>query len=360
MLDARELAERHAAELLGRPLLGPPPAQAAESLAGRRVLVTGAAGSIGPRLTDALLAGGAAEVQLVDHHEASLFNLFRRFGGQADRVHFVLADVRDRRRLAETLRDRRPEVVVHLAAFKHVPFGEAFPTETVAVNVLATRQLLDLAAEHGVERFVYPSSDKACAPPSLYGATKRLGEWLAKRAARRGGMLVNVARYVNILGTQGSVVETLVQQVAAGRPLGLTDPAMTRYWIAMSEALWLALTAATTPASGQTLMLDAREEVPLVEMARRVARLVAGPAGEDYPVEFGGSRPGERLHERLLADEERFEPGPVEGILRVAHAGEAVRLEQVESVVDRVACLLERGDGARLKAEVMRAAAELQ
>jgi FlaA1/EpsC-like NDP-sugar epimerase len=360
VLDASVFAEEHASELLGRPLLGPPLDRVCGPLRGRRVLVTGAAGSIGVPLAEALLASGVGELSLLDHHEASLFNLYRRFGQREASVQLILADVRDRRRLEETLERRRPQVIVHLAAYKHVPFGEAFPSETIAVNVLGTKYLLELAGQLGVERFVYPSSDKACAPPSLYGATKRLGEWMARRAASSGGMAVNVSRFVNILGTQGSVVETFLKQVAGRQPLGITDRSMTRYWIAMREAVWLLVAAATDASSGQTLMLDARDEVSVVEVAQRVARLCGAAPDGAYPIVCSGARPGERLRERLLADLEWFEPGPAQGLLCVRHPEEADRLERVGALVESLVAALKSGDADTLKQQAMQAALTLQ
>jgi FlaA1/EpsC-like NDP-sugar epimerase len=358
MLEGSELAQRHAAELLGRPEVGASPEEAAGWLAGRRVLITGAGGSVGRRLAAAIAEAGPARLVLIDHHEASLWDLHRRFGERSETVSLMLADIRNGPRVAEALRRWQPEVVFHLAAYKHVPFGEVFSDEAFGVNVLGTRSLLQLAAENGVERFVYPSSDKACKPPSLYGATKRLGEVLVRRAARRTGLSYNVARFVNILGTQGSVIETFAQQVGQGNPLTVTDPAMTRYWIGMNEALWLLLTVAGSPAGEQTLMLDAREEIAVVEMARRVYRLLRGEDGT-CQLAYGTPRPGERLREQLLSANERFEPGPQAGLLRVIDARADDHLECLGPLIDELAAL-GSGDPARLREAAMAAARELQ
>ena len=195
MLDGSEFARQHAAELLGRSELGEPPEVAARWLAGRRVFITGAGGSVGRPLAAAIAGAGPARLVLVDHHEASLWDLHRRFADYGETVSLLPADIRDRSRMCEALRSWQPEVVFHLAAYKHVPFGEAFPDEAFRVNVLGTLALLELAGAIGVERFVYPSSDKACKPPSLYGATKRIGEALVRRAARRTRLSYNVARF---------------------------------------------------------------------------------------------------------------------------------------------------------------------
>ena len=357
MVDARDTARRHASELLGRAELGETPATAAGWLAGRRVLITGAGGSVGGPLAAAIAESGPERLVLLDHHEASLWELHRQFSGR-EGVELSLADVRNAARLGEALGRWRPEVVFHLAAYKHVPFGEVFADEAFAVNVVGTRRLVELAAEHGVERLVYPSSDKACNPPSLYGATKRLSEVLVRRLARRSGRAFNVARFVNILGTRGSVIETFAGQVEAGQPLTITDARMTRYWIGMNEAIWLLLCAAAS-VGGQTLMLDAREEITVVEMGRRVCRLLRGdPNG--VPIVYGTIRPGERLREELLSASERFEPGPRAGLLRVVDGRADEHLEAIEECVDRLTELAEAGEIEELREAAMDAARRLQ
>ena len=210
--------------LLGRPELPLDWTAAKRELAGARVLVTGAGGSVGSRLAETLLDLGPAHLTLLDHHDHALFGLRRRLDDltrERPRTRpswsLALADIRDRGRMQRVLDEARPDVIFHMAAYKHVPFGEEFPEETFAVNVLATDQLLRLAAERGITRLVYPSSDKAVHPPSLYGATKRLSETLVGRFAHDLERRFVAVRYVNILGTHGSAIETFAAQVA-GRP----------------------------------------------------------------------------------------------------------------------------------------------
>lgn len=344
--------------LLGRPELVHDFEAALEALAGQSVLVTGAAGSIGRMLARTLIATPGLRLTLLDHHEHSLFELQRSLS-EVDpcRGRFVLADVRDTARMARVLRASRPDVIFHLAAYKHVHFGEQFPEETVRVNVVATRELLRLAAEAGVARFVYPSSDKAVNPPSLYGATKRLSEVLVYAAARHGHAWAAL-RYMNVLGTRGSVLETFAAQLEAGQPLTVTDAAMTRYWISQREAIWLALQAAQTEA-GSLLMLDVREEVPVVEMASRLAGQL-GARGAAYPMVFTGARPGERLREQVLGPHEHLAPGPVPGVVRVVDERREQHEARVEALVDELAELCDAGSADELRAATMRAAHALQ
>jgi FlaA1/EpsC-like NDP-sugar epimerase len=343
--------------LLGRPGLGEAPAQAAGWLAGHRVLITGAGGSVGRPLAAAVAGANPAALVLLDHHEASLWELHRRHA--APGVNLVLADVRHGPGLASVLREHRPDTIFHLAAYKHVPFGEAFPGEVFSVNVAATRRLLDTAVEAGVERFVYPSSDKACDPPSLYGATKRLSEVLVRQAAAHAKRGFNVARFVNILGTQGSVIETFAQQIRRRQPLTVTDPAMTRYWVSMDEAIWLLLSVARLDRGGQTLLLNEPNEISVVEMAHRVRKLLRGDP-EDCRIIFGVPRPGERLRERLASRSESLLPGPHPGLLQVEDRAAAAHLAAIETAVAELMSLAERGDSAALRDTAMNVARQLQ
>jgi FlaA1/EpsC-like NDP-sugar epimerase len=357
MPDGRDLSRLQPAELLGRVELCPSLFEAAAGFAGRRVLITGAGGSVGPELT-ASLTPVAEQVVLVDHHEASLWQLHRRFG-DLPTVQLLLTDIRNPVRVADALRRWQPELIFHLAAYKHVPFGEVFSDETFSVNVLGTSVLLEMAVEAGVERFVYPSSDKSCDPPSLYGATKRLAEVLVRKTAERHGQRYNVARFVNILGTRGSVIETFAQQVQQGRPLTVTDPDMTRYWISMNEAIWLLLSAAGLERGGQTLMLDTPEEVPVVEMARRVCQLLLGDR-DACEISFGSPRDGERLREKLLSASERFVETPRAGLLTVVDDRSAEHLARIEPLLDQLTSLAGSSDVDELRAAVMGAAGALQ
>src|SRR5262249_27392987 len=157
----------------------------------------------------------------------------------------------------------QPEVVIHLAAAKHVPYGQRFPEGAVATNVLATRDLLEAAERTDTAVFVYPSSDKSVEPPSVYGASKRLAEALVQ--ARADQKRWSVVRFVNIIGTRGSVIETFTQQVLADRPLSVTDERMTRFWISMREAMWCALIAARCATAGEVVMPECGEPVPVLE-----------------------------------------------------------------------------------------------
>ena len=357
-------APPQAALLLGRPEVSGALAAAAAWLRGKRVLVTGAAGSVGWHLAHLLAGANPERLVLLDHHEHSLFSLERALAatGQHDHLAYELLDVRDPRRLGRALRQHQPQVIVHLAAAKHVPYGERFPEGVVEANVLATRTLLDLADEVGVETFVYPSSDKSVDPPSLYGATKRLCEALVQQRAlaARADRRWLLVRYVNILGTRGSVIETFTQQVLQGASLSVTDERMTRYWIGMDEALWVILAAGECGARGSIAMVDCGEPVPVLETARRLAGWYR-PERQPYPIALTGIRPGERLHEVLLSANEAWGPGPAAGLKAVQTRRDPARLAEAPAVADELRRLVEASaDGAAIRQIAMQAAERLQ
>lgn len=309
--------DAHAETLLGRPELQTDFGLAASFLRGRRLLVTGAGGSVGRALSLALAEFHPRSLVLLDHHEHSLFDLSRRLGElpNGTPIDYALTDVRNERKVRALFGEHRPEVVFHLAATKHVPLAEKFPDESVDVNVFGTLSLVRLATELATEVLLYTSSDKACNPPSLYGATKRLAETLVQQAAQSASRRFSVVRYVNILGSQGSVLETFADQLRRSQPMTITSPEMTRYWISMREAVWLITSAACWAESGRIYMLDARQEVTVVEMAQRVAGLLG--FHQPQQLAFTQVRPGERLREELLGGSERFAPGPQPGVLVV-------------------------------------------
>jgi FlaA1/EpsC-like NDP-sugar epimerase len=336
--------------LLGRPERVLDLAGAADVLRGRRILVTGAGGSVGVPLVERLLTYGPARLVLLDSHEDSLFRLQRRLREAHPPPALLLGDVRNPAKVAALFRDYRPEVVFHLAAYKHVHFGEGQPDEPIAVNVLGTQALVDAALVHDVAAFVYTSSDKAVNPSGAYGATKRLAELVVREAGRRAAGRYVVVRFVNVLGTRGSVIETFLEQLAAGQPLTITDAAMTRYWMSMREAVELLLAAVRAP-TGATLLLDPGPPVAVLDMAARLRTLVGAATASDAV--YLGTRPGERLAEELASPGERLVPGPITGLLAVERLGDDAPLASVRAEVAGLAAALAAEDstlGTRLMA----------
>jgi len=348
-------------ELLGRP--SPPLSLvgAEELISGRRVAVTGAAGSVGGPLVQMLAGLQPALLLLLDHHEHSLFRLRVEAAEQLGAAtRWVLADIRDRRKMERVFREIRPDVVFHLAAYKHVPLGEENPDQTVEVNLGGTRTLIELSAEFGVGRFLYPSSDKAVNPPSVYGSTKRIAERLVQAADREFSTGLSIVRFVNIVGTRGSVIETLSAQIAAGKPLTLTDAGMTRYWITMPEATRLLVQTACAPKSGVVFMPDTGPAINLVEMARHLYQLLS-PDGGKCPIRYIGARPGERMHEILLSDHERAEATPYPGIVQVVSSrAHLPSYEEMSGLIDSLLKTASAGEPATLRRKALDLAQSLQ
>jgi len=288
---------------------------------GSTVLVTGAGGSIGSELARQVFAVGPARLILVDRAESPLYLIQReletrraRGNGSGDvRVH--LANVASRAPMMRLIATEKPDIIFHAAAYKHVPMMEEHPSDATYVNVGGTLVLLEAAAEAGVARFVFVSSDKAVRPSSVMGATKRVGEMLVADAARRTGRPYVSVRFGNVLGSTGSVVPIFQEQLENGEPLTVTHPDMTRYFMTIPEAAWLILDAAALGQSGDLFMLDMGERVRIMDLARDLVRL-AGRDPDSQAIETIGLRPGEKLHEELFYAMEQVEPTLSAKVLR--------------------------------------------
>jgi FlaA1/EpsC-like NDP-sugar epimerase len=269
-------------------------------LAGRRVLVTGAGGSIGSEIVRQVAAAAPATLVAVDHDESHLHDMAATADGA---VIQVLADIRDRTAVERAFQRHKPEIVFHAAAHKHVPLLEDHPSEAILTNVAGTQHLLEAAAAVGVERFVFISTDKAVAPKSVMGASKRLGEHLVLGEAPPGATHAAV-RFGNVIGSRGSVVPTFVRQIEEGGPVTVTDERMTRYFMSIPEAVQLVLQAAALAEGGDLFVLDMGEPVRILDLAERMIRLSGLRPGIDIEVRVTGVRPGEKLVEELLNEDE--------------------------------------------------------
>ena len=301
-VDIRPVTE---ADLLGRPPADIDPEEISAYLTGRRVLVTGAGGSIGSELCRTIARFNPASLVMVDRDESGLHATQLSIDGRAmlDSRDLELADLRDRPRLRQIFDDHRPEVVFHAAALKHLPLLEMYPEEAWKSNVVVTHDLLEIALEHGVDRFVNISTDKAADPTSVLGWTKRIGERLTADAARRAraGQNYISVRFGNVLGSRGSVLTAFEAQVHAGGPITVTHPEVTRYFMTIEEAARLTVYAGAIGRPAEVLVLDMGEPVLILDVARRFAQR-AEPALE---VVFTSLRHGEKVHEVLFASDER-------------------------------------------------------
>jgi FlaA1/EpsC-like NDP-sugar epimerase len=297
--DIRPLTER---DLLGRREITLDIDGVAGYLTGRRVLVTGAGGSIGSELCRQISRFAPSSLVMVDRDESALQSVQLSIEGTGllDHRELVVCCIRDLPRLEEVFCEHQPEVVFHAAALKHLPLLEMHPEEGWKTNVWGTQNLLDLCGSHGVERFVNISTDKAAEPSSVLGRTKRVAEQLTSHAgARQSGTYLSV-RFGNVLGSRGSVLPLFRTQIEAGGPVTVTDPEVTRFFMTIPEACELVIQAGALGRDGEVLVLDMGEPVRIADLARR---LIAA-SGQDVELVYTGLRPGEKLHEVLFGEDE--------------------------------------------------------
>ena len=311
--DIRPLTE---ADLLGRRELSLDIDAVAHYLTGRRVLVTGAGGSIGSELCRQIHRFAPAALIMLDRDETALQSVQLSIEGRGlleDR-NLVVACVRDRERLAQVFADHRPQVVFHAAALKHLSLLELHPEEGFKTNVIGTANMVDLAVQFGVGHFVNISTDKAAEPTSVLGRTKRLAERLVADAARRSDGIFISVRFGNVLGSRGSVLPVFREQIARGGPVTVTHPEVRRYFMTIPEACELVIQAGAIGCDGEVMVLDMGEQVRIVELAER---LIA-ESGQPVEIVYTGLRPGEKLAEQLFAEGEEPRPSAHPLIFRVA------------------------------------------
>ena len=295
-------------DLLGRHPIETDVDAIAGYLTGRRVLVTGAGGSIGSELCRQISRFGPAELMMLDRDESALHAVQLSIEGRAllDSPNLILADIRDRDRVRDIFVERRPEVVFHAAALKHLSLLEAAPAEALKTNIWGSSTVLEAARLAGVDRFVNISTDKAAAPQSVLGYSKRIAERLTASMAQRSTGTYLSVRFGNVLGSRGSVLMAFREQVRNGGPITVTHPDVTRYFMTVQEAVQLVIQAGAIGRPGEALVLEMGLPIRIADVARRLA------AESPNPVEivFTGLRPGEKLHEEILGEGE-FDDRPV-------------------------------------------------
>ena len=294
-------------------------------IGGRRVLVTGAGGTIGSELCRQIAALGPAQLALVDNSEYALYHIDLELAEDRPTLArtAILADVRAPTRMRAVFAEQRPNLVFHAAAYKHVPLSEANPCETIATNVGGTRTVAELCGSGGVDAMVLISTDKAVNPTSVMGASKRVAEAIGQAMALASDTTsYATVRFGNVLGSTGSVVPLFERQLARGRPLTVTHEDATRYFMTTREAVELVLQAAAGANDeayrGKIFVLDMGEPVRISDLAEQMIRLAGLEPGGDGKIEYVGLRPGEKLHEELFHDRERVDPTSMDGILLAA------------------------------------------
>jgi FlaA1/EpsC-like NDP-sugar epimerase len=318
--------------------------------AGRRILVSGAGGSIGSELCRQLATYDPAALTLLGHGENSIFLLEQELRVLFPRlpVSSVICDIRDRPRLDEVFGRERPEIVFHSAAHKHVPLMERNVAEAVSNNVLGTRSIAQAAVRHGVQKFVLISSDKAVRPTSVMGVTKRVAELIVQDLAQGAATIFTVVRFGNVLGSRGSLIPILQQQIARGGPVTLTHADATRYFMTIPEAANLVIHAAARAEGGEVFVLDMGEPVRIADLARDLIELSGLRLGQDIEIQWIGLRPGEKLHEELAGPDETLTTTDVPKLLRLVPR--PVNAMQLHRLVHELEDRVETGDERRLRA----------
>lgn len=304
---------------------------------GRRVMVTGAGGSIGSELCRQIVALEPSSLILYERYENSLFAVVNDLTDRAPSasIHPMIGDVTDADRVDAVLSQHRPHLVFHAAAHKHVPLMETNPCEAVKNNVGGTRTLAEAARRHHVERFVLISTDKAANPSSIMGATKRVAELIVQAMSQGSPTRFVAVRFGNVLGSNGSVIPRMVEQIRSGGPVTVTHPDIRRYFMLIPEAVELVLQAAVLARGRETFVLDMGEQMRVLDMAKNLIRLSGFVPGEHIQIKFIGLRAGEKLVEELVGDGEALEPSEIQKIFRVGwpQADMSQLAAQVEAAV---------------------------
>ncbi|ALA60748.1 polysaccharide biosynthesis protein [Nitrospira moscoviensis] len=306
-------------DLLHRPRVGLDRSRPAALVRGKRILVTGAGGSIGSELCRQIAAYGPDALILYERYENNLYAIHGELsrGLPPPHVYPVIGDVTDHARLRATMETYAPHIVFHAAAHKHVPLMEWNPCEAVKNNVMGTRMAATLASDMDVERFIMISTDKAVRPSSVMGATKRVAELIIQDMARTSRTTFTTVRFGNVLGSNGSVVPHFLQQIKAGGPVTVTHPDVERYFMLIPEAVELVLHAAALAEQGSIYVLEMGQQLKLQDLARHLIRMSGFVPDRDIPIRFTGLRPGEKLSEELVGPDETVMPSSSKEILRV-------------------------------------------
>ena len=347
-----------ATELLSRPEIMLDTDEAIGLISGKTVLVTGGGGSIGSEICRQVSKMKPAKVVIFDIYENTAYELFREFwdefGAAANEKFIVeIGSIRDGERLRDLFETYHPQVVFHAAAHKHVPLMEHNPREAVLNNVFGTLNVAKFAHEYGAERFVLISTDKAVNPANVMGATKRMCEMVMQRYAAMSDTVFTAVRFGNVLGSHGSVIPLFKSQIAKGGPVTVTHKDVTRYFMTIPEASRLVIQAGALAKGGEIFVLDMGEPVRIYDLAEKLVRLSGFEPGVDMEIKVTGLRPGEKLYEELLMDDEGVIPTEHKDI--TVSTAEAPSPEEVDRKLRMLAESAHTGDDDAVKAALREA-----
>ena len=348
-------------DLIGREPVDIDYSECLESIRNKVVLITGAAGSIGSELARQVLSFAPAGLHLLDNNETGLHDLWLRLPAESTDVNLRswVGDITDTAKLQRVFETVQPQIVFHAAAYKHVPMMEEHPDEALRVNVQGTLNVCRAADQHGAEKLVFISTDKAINPASVYGASKRIGELIVLALAGQSRTTFCAVRFVNVIGSRGGVVSIFSRQIDEGGPVGVTDREMRRYYLTIPEAISLVIQAAAFAGKGHIYMLDIGEEIRIIDLAEKMIRLRGLTPGADVPIVYTGARPGEKFREDLIATDEGRAPTHHPKVLHItSHARPSLAVLEAEIAALRVLTLDREALAARLHALAGGAAAD--
>ncbi len=306
----------------------------------KKILITGAGGSIGSELAKSVLQFNPEILIVIDTDETEIFHIVNNLEFYRKKIIPIIGDIKDETKMASVFKKFAPQIVIHSAAYKHVPVLELQPEEAVKTNILGTKILSELSLKYCVEKFVFISTDKAINPTSVMGATKRIGEELIKNFNQKNNTKFISVRFGNVLGSRGSVIPLFKEQIKKGGPVTVTHPEMKRYFMSNSEAVLLVLEASAIGQGGEVFVLDMGEPVKIIDLAKDMIRQSGYEPDVDIPIVFTHIRPGEKLYEEILSAEEGVESTDYEKIFKARSSNEKnyeVLMEKINLLI-RTSC----------------------
>ena len=299
----------------------------------KKVLITGAAGSIGSELSRQIDGLNPEKLILLDIKESELYMLYHELKGKRE---IILGDIRDKEKMEEIFKKYKPDIVFHSAAYKHVPLMEDFPEEAVKTNVFGTLNLVEISDRFGVESFVFISTDKAVNPTSIMGLTKRIGEIIVQEFSKRSKTKFIIVRFGNVLGSNGSVIPLFKKQIEMGGPVTVTHPDMERYFMTIPEAVQLILQASSMGKGGEIFILDMGKPVKILDIAKSLIKIYGYEPDKDIKIVFTGIRPGEKLKEELWDDKENVKKSKHPKIFLVKEKNSKDKIEGVLNKLEKL------------------------